>query len=173
MKEDGKRGVIAVAAVTLVFGVAVGAWSQAGPPKDRRTPAWVAPIEAVDHAVARQDARGAERASQVAYLAALGSAQWEGMVAAGDAYLRAGEVGGRRKDAEAKARRVYLTALFRARQQGSLDGVLRVAETFADLGDREVTEHCLHVAHSLVRSSGDVDAQARLTATQTRLAAEL
>ena len=46
----------------------------------------------------------------------------------------------------ARARELHLSALFRARDAGSLDGVLRVADAFDSLGDRDVTRHALRMA---------------------------
>src|SRR5438445_11856052 len=69
-----------------------------------------------------------------AYRAALGSRRWDAMVEVGDAALRIGEATGDREVAAARARRCYLEALFRARDQRSVDGVPRVAEAFAALG---------------------------------------
>ena len=46
----------------------------------------------------------------------------------------------------AKGRQTYLTALFRARSEGSVEGVLRTAERFAELGDRGVVEQWIRVA---------------------------
>ena len=68
------------------------------------------------------------------------------MLAAGDAALRIGKVARLRKHYEAKARETYLSALFRARAQRSVEGVLRVAEAFSMLGDREVVDQCLVIA---------------------------
>ena len=165
--------VVAAGAAVLILGVTMAARSQSHASRGPQPAAWTQAVKAVDDAVSRHDLGTATWAAAAAYRTALASPGWEGIVEAGDAYLRVGEADGLRRDAEAQARRAYLTALFRARRQRSLDGVLRVAETFADLGDREVTAHCLHVADGLARSSGDPDASARVTATRTRLAARL
>jgi hypothetical protein len=42
-----------------------------------------------------------------------------------------------------------LTALFRARGRGSVEGVLGACETFAALGDREVVTACVRIARGL------------------------
>jgi hypothetical protein len=70
-----------------------------------------------------------------------------------------------------KARQAYLTALFRARDEGSMDGVLRAAWAFADLGDREVVDGALRIADRLAATAGDgagerVQAAARLLHTR-------
>ena len=136
---------------------------------DTGTP-WAAHIQRMDGALARKDVGAAEQAWHAAYLAALASRRWEGRAAVGDAYLRIGQVAGARKTAEAKARTSYLAALFYARQQGSLEGVLRVAEAFAALGDREVAEGCLRMADALAADARDPQARDRVRAYRERLA---
>src|SRR5207247_10126536 len=46
-------------------------------------------------------------------------------------------------------------ALFRARQQGSLNGVLDTAEAFGALGDTAMVEQCLRVAEGLTALHSD------------------
>jgi hypothetical protein len=115
--------------------------------------AWQAQLERVEAALARNDLAGAEMLWSEAYVAAIKSRHWEGMVAAGDSYRRLGELGGFRKLSDAKAREAYLAALFRARSRGSLEGVLRTAQGFAELGDQEVVEQCIRVARSVAARS--------------------
>ena len=86
----------------------------------------------------------------------------------GEAYLRIGELANERQAAPPTARRLYLTAFFRARQQGSLDGVLRTAEVFAALGDREVLIQCLRVADQVAERAHDPQARARVEAFRGR-----
>jgi hypothetical protein len=84
---------------------------------------------------------------------------WQILVQAGDAARVRG-------DAPA-ARRAYLGALFRARGERSTVGVLRAAEGFKALGDREVVEQALGMAADLGSEAGD-DA-ARRQALRDRL----
>jgi hypothetical protein len=70
--------------------------------------------------------------------------------------------------AESRARRVYLTALFRARRHGSLDGVLAAGEAFGRLGDREVVQQALAMATEMARRSGDDLAQRRVQAFRSQ-----
>ena len=130
--------------------------------------AWKAQLDRVDEAVSRHDVARAVLLWPEAYAAALRSRHWEGMVAVGDAYRRLGHLGGFPKASEAKARETYLAALFRARQDGSLDGVLRVAEAFAELGDRDVVEQCLRVARTLAGQAHDARADDRVRAFAER-----
>jgi hypothetical protein len=75
------------------------------------------------------------------------------MIEVGDAARRF--AGGR-----PRARQAFLTALFRARQQRSLDGVLRAATGFGELGDRDTLAQALRMAE---RAAGpDPRAQARV-----------
>src|SRR2546422_1284226 len=97
-----------------------------------------------------------------AYAAARRGRHWEGLVAVGDVYRRLGGLGGFKKAAEVKARTIYLGALFRARQEASLDGVLRAAEAFAELGDAPVVEQCLKLARPLAAETRDARADRRL-----------
>lgn len=61
---------------------------------------------------------------------------------------QAGDEARERGDAPT-ARRAYLAALFRARAERSLPGILTAAEGFKALGDHEVVEHALRMAAAL------------------------
>jgi hypothetical protein len=114
------------------------------------TSSWRGHLRAVDLALGRRDVDEARRAWQSAHLAAVESLSWEGLIAAGHACLRIGGAAGGRPAAEPAARRAYFAALYRACRANSFDGILRAAEAFADLGDREVVEECLGLAELLV-----------------------
>jgi len=62
----------------------------------------------------------------------------------------------------------FLAALFRARQQSALDGVLRAAEAFVTLGDIEVVTQCVRIAKLL--AAQDPEKQADVRAFTARLA---
>ena len=130
--------------------------------------AWKTQLERVEQAVSQNDLAQAALLWRDAYAAALRSRHWEGMVAGGDAYRRLGDLGGFRQASQAKAREIYLAGLFRARQEGSLDGVLRVAEAFAELGDHEVVEHCVRSARSIAAQARDTRGAARVRAFAER-----
>ena len=127
---------------------------------------WMSPLRDMDDAIARGDFTAAETARREAYRAAIASRRWEGFLAAGDAILRLGEATQRRGTAEPEARRLYLSALFRAPGQQSLDGVLLATEAFARLGDRDVVEKGLRLARDLAGS--DPEAQARVRLVEDR-----
>lgn len=135
------------------------------------TAPWASHIREMDEALARKNVEAAERAWHDAYLAALTSRLWQGMVEVGDASLRIGAVRGFRKASEATARQSYLAALSRARQLGSLEGVLRTAQALAALRDRDVVEQCLRIAENLASQTRTAQAKNRVRAVKARLAA--
>ena len=162
-----------IAAAVAVFLGALALVKLAMAPVDGRavgsaTP-WAAHIQTMDEALARKDIGGAERAWHAAYVTALANPRWDGRVAVGDAYLRFGGAAGAPKTAPARARANYLAALFQARRQGSLDGVLRVAEAFAALGDREVVDGCLRIAEGMAGEGRDAQARERVRAFRQQL----
>jgi len=134
-------------------------------------PGWQARLLKVEQAIASGDFATAESLWREAYAAALKSRHWEGVVAAGDTYRALGAQAGFRATSVEKARQAYLTALFRARSQGSLAGVLITAERFAELGDREVVEQCIRVARQVAAQSRDPYAEEHLRAFTERWAA--
>ena len=71
------------------------------------------------------------------------------MVCAGDLYRRIGEATGLRRSFESKAREAYQKAFFRARQQASVEGILRATEGYAALGDTQMVGLGLRVAERL------------------------
>jgi len=96
---------------------------------------WASLLTAFDEAVARGDGTAALRTWSEAHSAALRARHWEGLLAVGEARLKVAQTADDEKAAIAKAREAYLAALFRARQDGSLEGVIRSAEAFEALGD--------------------------------------
>jgi hypothetical protein len=138
--------------------------------------AWRGPIERADALLERGNGPGAAQAWEMARVAALRSRRWEALVETGDAALRIAAVSADSAPLT-RARELYLAALFRARVEGSLDGLLRVAEAFSGLGEGEVVEQCLLVAERLARGPeerGQVAAErerlGRPAATAERLA---
>lgn len=128
-------------------------------------------LQSVKDALAVENVSAARQAWDEAYAAALRSRRWEGMLAVGDASLWIGARAGHREAAEARARQACLAALLRARQQGSLEGLLRTAEAFAALGDREVAAQSLRVAENLAAGAREAGARERVRAFAERLAA--
>jgi hypothetical protein len=139
-------------------------------PSDPETAFWDQYIRVMDAARLRGDFYAAEAARQNAYLAALGSRRWDAMAAVGDASARLGEEFPRvRENLRPEVHRIYCAALLRARQQESLDGVLRVSEAFADLGDRDRAREGLTVATGMLAASQRAYDADRLKALADRL----
>jgi hypothetical protein len=88
------------------------------------------------------------------------AASWQILAQSGDAARVRGDL--------PAARRAYLSALFRARGEGSTAGVLRAAEGFKALGDTEVVEQALRIAAALGPQGGR-DHAVRLQALRDRL----
>jgi hypothetical protein len=103
----------------------------------------------IDAALATGDVPGALRAWHETYAAALNGRRWEGVADAGDAYLRIARASGSPSEGISRARDLYLSALSQASRSGSLEGVLRLASAFVDLGDDEVATHSLRIARQL------------------------
>jgi hypothetical protein len=116
------------------------------------TASWADQIRAVDDAIAAGNVRAAARALASAYGAALRSGGWDGLLAVGDATLRLGTMSGARRAAEPDARRAYLTAMYRARQAGSLAGVLRTCTAFDTMGEAPLVVQCLGAAQQVART---------------------
>jgi hypothetical protein len=130
---------------------------------------WTSHLAAMNSAISTNNASAAVLAWRHAYAAALDEPGWRGLVEVAGAALRIGGIPGFRKAAESRARESYWTALFRARRQGSLNGVLDAAEAFGALGDRVMVEQCIRIAERLALLTGDSAAADRVRA----LAADL
>lgn len=177
MKRHGLNVADVFAAVVTLAAVVVsvaGCGGAAARARSSREVMWDVHLRTVDAAIARRDVSAALRAWHDAYVTALADDRWDGVYHAADAYLRIGEISGVRRDSEPKARELYLTAFFRARSQRALDGVLRTAEAFATLGDRDVSVQCLLTAERmLVALSNDEDAARRVDASRAWIAEKL
>ena len=125
-------------------------------------------ITAIGEAVQRGDLATARAAWHDAYRSLRRTRDWQGMAALGDAALGISGASGARQPWEADARQAYLGALFRARAEASLDGVLRATEAFATLGDRDVAEEGLRIAESLALRTGTAEARERVLAHRAR-----
>jgi len=172
MGTESTRGVfvsLVLTAATLLAVLEVTA-ERRGEPAPRQDTSWVSSHHEMDQAIARGDVMAAAAARREAYRAAIAGRTWEGFLAAGDAVLRLGDATQNRGAAEPDARRLYLAALFRARSQDSLDGVLQATEAFARLGDPDVVTRGLSIAVDLAGS--DPAAQARVRGVVDRSSRE-
>jgi hypothetical protein len=157
---------VAISALTVVSSMVRGG---DGSPSSAGT--WVDAIRVMDEALARGDIRAALRAREDARLAALASEGWEGLVLVGDATLRLAQNSGLRVAMEPAARRAYVFALYRARRQESLEGVVRVTEALVALGDRDMARKACGIAGDLAASAREPEARERVRALEDRLKA--
>jgi hypothetical protein len=144
----------------LVGGLAVFERLAADAPSAVASRTWTVPLGRAEASLERGDAGAAVSAWREAHAAALRSGGWEGMVAVGDTAWRMAHAGAARSESLARARQAYLTALFRARREHSLEGALRAAVGFAELGDRDVAALALRIAEQ--QAGGDPAARARV-----------
>ena len=129
---------------------------------------WRAHLGVVAHELQRGHVDAAVRAWHDAYGAAVASRGWEGLLAVGDAFLAIGRAARATGGARINAREAYLSALIRARRDRSVDGVLRVADAFGELGERVLVEQCFHIAERL--ADGDEQAARRVREARERWA---
>jgi hypothetical protein len=139
-------GLGALLLALLVSGVAMMEFVATDVPSGLAPQTWTAPLDRSETALARGDAAAALTAWREANAAAIRSRQWEGMVAVGDAARRLEAGTGFPRDSVARARQAYLTALFRAHRERSMEGVLRVAIALGEMGDRNALAQALRVA---------------------------
>jgi hypothetical protein len=128
---------------------------------------WTPAIQQADGALARKEYSAALRAANDAYSLALESTRWDGVISAGDLYRRIGDHTGLRRSFDAKAKEAYQKAFFRARQQASVEGVLRSMEGYSALGDDQMVGVGLRVAERL--AARDPEALADVRAFRTRI----
>jgi hypothetical protein len=131
---------------------------------------WTCHLEAMDVAIGASNASAAVLSWRHAYSAALDQPGWRGLVEVAAAAIHTPAIPGFQKAAESRARESYWTALFRARRQGSLSGVLDAAEAFGALGDRVMVEQCIRIAERLALLTGDPGAADRVRTLATDLA---
>ena len=180
------RGTAVLGAITLLLGIpplegvamepqssaATTVSREAAPSTFDGTTLWVPLIAKMNRALSRGDVVNAQRAWSTAEVAAVASLTWEALVEVGDATRQIGDAAGARAVTTPWARRSYLTAFARAQRQGSLDGMLRSAEAFAALGDRDLARQCLRGAEQLSRQTRDSQALERVRSYERRIAAQ-
>jgi hypothetical protein len=132
-------------------------------------PAWQIALDAMDRSLAAGDISGAEMAWRNAYGLAIRSRQWQAFLAAGDGSLRTSDHVLVKQPYRARAREAWRAALFLARAQHSVDGVLRAAEAFARLGDTEALAQALRIADSLARADVTGEAHRHVLEVRRRL----
>src|SRR5262249_38216928 len=172
MGTERARGVfipIVLTVATLLGVLEVTAERSAHPSLRPEPPSWSTSLSEMDAAIARGDLMAAASSRHQVYRAAIAERSWRAFLAAGDGSLRLGDATQSRDVAEPEARRVYIAALFRARSEYSLDGVLRATEAFVRLGDHDdVVAQGLSIARELAGS--DPESQARVREVADRSA---
>lgn len=130
---------------------------------------WHVHLKLADQSLGQNDVSRALRAWSDAYGAALAVRNWEAMVDVGESALRIGQAARSAAGARSDAHHAYLSALVRARRDRSVEGMVRVAEAFAALGDRPVASYSLEVAARMAAESGDDRALEHVRAAEARL----
>ena len=155
----------------LLAVLAAAAPAVAGPHPSRGAAAdWREPLQRAEVALANGERGAAQQAWEQAYRAAMQVRTTEGLLAVGDAYLRIGEGTRDRATAVASARRIFLTALFQARERRDAPGVAAAAAAFASLGDHHVADRGFEIATTVANRYGDVAAHELIAAFQAGIA---
>lgn len=162
------RWLLQVAAGLIAPLVASAAVLAADEPGHSTSPAWRVSLEHAEAALARGDTRTAEQAWETAFRRAMASRSPQGMLDVGHAYLRIGEAA-HRPAAVARARRLFLAALFQARGRRDANRVVAAAEAFAALGDRDVAGRACDIAQGLALQNNDRTALERVVELRSRL----
>ena len=121
----------------------------------------------VEAALEHGDFLTALRTTEAAHRRATRDRRWESLIEVGDAYYRIASRTAAPEAASLRAHDAYQAALRSARHAESLDGVLRAAEAFAQLGNMDDVELSLLVARDLAGS--DAEAVDDVKATAGRL----
>jgi hypothetical protein len=131
-------------------------------------PDWRDPLRRADGALSRGDVPGAERAWDEAYRLALATWDPHAMIEVGRAYLVIGEAVYDHPMAAARARRIFLSALFQARGLRNTLAAADAAEALAALGDHDLAARGFTIAVTLAERDRDARAVGRVTAQRER-----
>jgi hypothetical protein len=164
-----QAGFLGAIVLSLVAIAALGPGDPSWRPLNQDTPA-AAHLHRMDEALARNDLQVARREWNEAYVAALRLGDWRGMIDVGEGHLRLGGRTGSRGEAAITARGIFQIAFHRAEREGSLDGVLRAAEAFADRGEVALADLALGAANGLAGGHPAAQVRARMDALHVRLA---
>jgi hypothetical protein len=143
-----------VVVATVMAPVVARVSATRGQPEAEVEGPWTPHMRALDDALETHDLIGAVGAWYRLHATALENRSWEGLLITGQAALRLAELPSISRAFTTKARQAYLSALFRARDERSVDGVLRAAWAFAELGDREVVDGALRIAGQVAAQTG-------------------
>ena len=132
-------------------------------------PDWRGPLRRADAALSEGDAPGAERAWDEAYRLALATWDPYAMIEVGRAYLAIGEAVYDPPMAAARARRIFLSALFLGRGLRNVHAVAAAAEALAALGDHDLAARGFRIAVTLAQRGSDAGAVDRVMAQRDRV----
>jgi hypothetical protein len=149
-----------------VIGVLVGGLTTPVMTPGRGAPSARSLQTSVEAALEHGDFSTAVRMTDAAHRRATSDRRWESLIEVGDLYYRIASRTGAPEAANERARGAYQAALRSARHAGSLEGVLRVAEAFAQLGDVDDTELSLYVARDLAGSDAEAVGDVRAAAAR-------
>jgi hypothetical protein len=153
--------VILVLGGVLFLGARVAEQDPTSPGTGESQPSWKPAVEKVEKEVAAGSVTAAIREWRDAYRAAMRAGEWEAFVEVGDAYRRIGEVAGKREPFDDRAGEIYLLALSQARRQECVQCLLRIAEAFAALGDREHLKLSVRLADIFAGQDPETEADVR------------
>jgi hypothetical protein len=168
--SGGALGTVIVLVTCAVVGLAAWVRSPALRSATASATPWYVSLGEAEADLAANDTTAALHHWREAYAAAAGSRRSDGLVEIGNFYRRVGVRTGLGQAANARARECYLTALLRARSEGSIDGVLAAGEAFLELGDADMVRRSVHIARELALR--DVDPRARQRANMLDARAE-
>lgn len=132
-------------------------------------PDWRDRLRRADAALSEGDAPGAERAWDEAYRLSLATSDPYAMIEVGRAYLAIGEAVYDQPMAAARARRIFLSALFLGRGLRNVHAVADAAEALAALGDHDLAARGFRIAVTLAQRGRDAGAVDRITAQRDRV----
>jgi hypothetical protein len=132
----------------MVVGIGTGVALTTTPQPAAVPSPWLTRIQAMDQALGYGEISAAIYFWRDAYGEAMGSRRWDALADVGDAALRIDTKLGDGRSFRPEARRVYLEALFRARSAGADDGIRRVADAFAQLGDSDMSSRALQMVQN-------------------------
>ena len=101
---------------------------------------------------------------EAAHRRAARDGRWESLLEVGEAYQRIAARAGAPDTAGKRARDAYGAALRSARRAESVDGALRAAEAFAQVGDAAEVERSLRAARELAGSDSEAIADVKAAA---------
>ena len=167
-RSGGAAAIVVALVASGVVGLAALADTAALRSAVSETP-WYVHLGQAEARLHEDDVTAATYHAREAYAAAVRGHRADGLVEVGNFYRRLARRAGL-ADANARARECYVTALLRARAEGSTDGALAAAEAFLTLGDEEMVRRGLLFARDLAQRDVDPRAEERVAMLAVRAA---